>query len=89
LFNQKVDSALYRLNQTTEKYINYQKNKVVLLASKLSAYDVQKTLSKGFVLVKQEDKFVTRAKNFQISQPHTLIFYDNKIQLNKIYEKKD
>ena len=89
LFNQKVDSAVYKLNQTTEKYFNYQKNKTALLNSKLSGFDVQKTLAKGFVLVKQEDKFVTRAKKFQTAQPHTLIFYDNNIQVNNNYEEKN
>lgn len=89
LYNQKVDSAVYRLNQTIEKYVNVQKNNVALFTSKLSAYDVQKTLAKGFVLVKQEDKFVTRAKKFQTAQPHTLIFYDNQIQLTKNYEEKN
>lgn len=89
LYNQKVDSAVYRVNQTIDKYLTIQKNKIALLASKLSANDVQKTLAKGFVLVKQQDKFVPRAKNFQSAQPHTLIFYDDRIEIKKNYEEKN
>lgn len=83
LNNQKVDAAVYRVNNIMEKYLTVQKNKASLLTSKLGAHDVQKTLAKGFVLVKQQDKFVTRAKNFQTTQPHTLIFYDHSIEIKK------
>jgi len=83
LYNQKVDTTVQRFNQMMDKYLNNRKNKLALLTTKLSANDVQKTLAKGFVLVKQEDKFVTRAKKFQTAQPHSLIFYDNQIDCNK------
>ena len=89
LYSQKVDIGLYKLNQSIEKFLNLKKNRAELLSSRLSAHDVQKTLAKGFVLVKQEDKFVTRAKKFQTAKPHTLIFYDNKIQIDKNYEEKN
>ncbi|MFA6977786.1 MAG: exodeoxyribonuclease VII large subunit [Ignavibacteriaceae bacterium] len=89
LYSQQVDTGLYKLNQSVEKYLNYQKNRTALVTSKLSSHDVQKTLSKGFVLVKQEDKFVTRAKKFQTAKSHTLIFYDDKIHINKNYEEKN
>jgi len=89
LYSQKVDTGLYKLNQSIEKFLNLKKNRAELLSSRLSAHDVQKTLAKGFVLVKQEDKFVTRAKKFQTAKPHTLIFYDNKIQIDKNYEEKN
>lgn len=89
LSSQKVDTGLYKLNQSIEKFLNLKKNGAELLTSRLSAHDVQKTLAKGFVLVKQEDKFVTRAKKFQTAKPHTLIFYDNKIQIDKNYEEKN
>lgn len=89
LYSQKVDTGLYKLNQSIEKFLNLKKNRAELLTSRLSAHDVQKTLAKGFVLVKQEDKFVTRAKKFQTAKPHTLIFYDNKIQIDKNYEEKN
>ncbi len=82
LYNQKIDTSLYKLNQSVEKYLNFKKNKTELIVSKISAHDVQKTLAKGFVLVKQEDKFVTRAKKFQTAQSHSLIFYDDKIHIN-------
>lgn len=89
LYSQKVDTAVYKLNKNIEKYLREQKNKTELLTSKLSAFDVQKTLAKGFVLVKQEDKFVTRAKKFQTAHSHTLIFSDNQITIDKNYEEKN
>lgn len=89
LNNQKIDTSLYKLNQSVEKYLNFKRNKTELIVSKISAHDVQKTLAKGFVLVKQEDKFVTRAKKFQTVLAHTLIFYDDNIHVNKNNEEKN
>lgn len=89
LYSQRIDSNLYKLNKSVEKYLNLKKNKAELISSKLCSHDVQKTLAKGFVLVKQEDKFVTRAKKFQTAQSHTLIFYDDKIHINKNNEEKN
>jgi len=88
LYSQKVDTAVYKLQKSIEKYLEVKKNNVALCTSSISLYDIQKTLAKGFVLVKQEDKFVSRAKNFQTAQPHSLIFYDNRIEIPKKYEEK-
>ena len=52
-----------------------------MLLKTIESHDIKKTLKKGFVLVKQDSKFITRAKNFDDKQDALLDFYDGKIHL--------
>jgi len=53
--------------------------KISLLAKSLDAYDVQGALKRGFVLVKQNSKFVTRAVDFNKEKNARLKFYDGEV----------
>jgi len=88
LFSQRVDGVVYRIQNGMHNLLEERKNKIALHMTRLLANDVQKTLRKGFVLVKQEDKFVTRAKKFQMNKNHQLIFYDNQIDVHSGHEEK-
>ena len=51
---QKVDNLVYKLfNNIDKKYSNL-KNNLSLLKKSVESFDLQKTLKKGFVLVKQD-----------------------------------
>jgi exodeoxyribonuclease VII large subunit len=80
---QKLDNIIYKLVQRIDvKYLITQ-NKLNLNSSKIQMYDVQKTLRKGFVLVKQDDKFISRAKDFVGDKSALLKFYDNEVIVKK------
>jgi exonuclease VII large subunit len=49
-----------------------------LLTQRIETHDVKRSLKKGFVLVQQDSKYITRANKLK-KESASLIFYDNKI----------
>jgi exodeoxyribonuclease VII large subunit len=76
---QQVDMSVSRVLQSIEKYSMIYDKKISLLAKTLESYDIQRVLKRGFVLVKQNSKFVTRASNFNKEKKAQLKFYDGEI----------
>ena len=79
--SQQVDSLIYKLQQNVDRKTLLATNKLSLLTQSVEAYNVGRTLKKGFVLVKQDSKYVTRAKKIKRQSPASLIFYDDKIDI--------
>ncbi len=79
--SQQVDNLTYRFIQNNDKQILLRKNKLALLVKTIESHDVKKALKKGFVLVKQDSKFITRAENFNNKLNTSLNFYDGDIQI--------
>jgi exodeoxyribonuclease VII large subunit len=76
---QQVDMSIGRILQRIEKYSMIYDKKISLLTKSLDAYDVQRSLKRGFVLVKQNSKFVTRASGFNKEKKAQLKFYDGEV----------
>jgi len=76
---QQVDMSVSRVLQSIEKYSMIYDKKISLLAKSLESYDIHRVLKRGFVLVKQNSKFVTRASNFNKEKKAQLKFYDGEI----------
>ena len=83
--SQNLDSIVYKLFQSIEKILTFRKNKLSILISNLESGNIEKILQKGFVLVKQKSKFVTRAKMFEESEDTTLKFLDGEISIKSKY----
>jgi len=79
--SQALDYSVYRINNGIENKFSTIKNRLNLLQSKLEFHNIDRTLKKGFVLVKQEDKFVKRGKDFLKKTPFSLRFYDDVIKI--------
>jgi len=82
MFNRKTqqfDMSIGRVLQSIEKISMIYDKKISLLTKSLDAYDVQRSLKRGFVLVKQNSKFVTRASDFKKEKKAQLKFYDGEI----------
>lgn len=79
--SQQVDNITYRFTQNNERQFLLKKNKLSLLLKTIESHDIKKALKKGFVLVRQDSKFITRAKNFDNNQDSLLEFYDGEIHL--------
>jgi exodeoxyribonuclease VII large subunit len=77
--SQQVDISIGRILQSIGKYSMIYDNKISLLSKSLESYDVQRVLKRGFVLVKQNSKFVTRASKFNKDKKALLTFYDGDI----------
>jgi exodeoxyribonuclease VII large subunit len=86
-----VNESTYRIIQNTRHLLMLKKHRLSLLAGSLEKNDINRTLKKGFVLVRQGGKFVTRSFNFDETKSLALKFYDNEIVINKdaaLSEKK-
>jgi exodeoxyribonuclease VII large subunit len=80
--SQETDNLTYRLIQNIDRKLLLAGNRLSLVSNQIEAHDVQKSLKKGFVLVKQDTKFVTRAANFDKNKESVLKFYDSDLIVN-------
>jgi exodeoxyribonuclease VII large subunit len=82
LLNRKTQQVDIRINdivQSIGKHSLIYKNKIMFLSKSLEAFDVQRSLRRGFVLVRQNSKFVKRASDFNNEKKATLKFYDGEV----------
>ncbi len=77
--SQQVDMSINAILQSIERSAMIYDKKVSLLSKSLEVYDVDRSLERGFVLVKQNSKFVTRASDFNKEKKTQLKFYDGEI----------
>ncbi len=77
--SQQVDNFIFRLIQNMDrKFLIYQ-NKISLLTKTIESNNIDKTLKKGFVLIKQNSKFIMRAANFSKNLDAKIKFYDDEV----------
>ncbi len=79
---QFLDGVLFRFDSSISAILKQNKNQVLLLSKILESFDVQKTLKRGFVLLKQNNSFIRRSDEFNQSKNAVLKFYDKEIELN-------
>ena len=80
--SQQVDLSISRILKSIDRFSLVYENKNKLFSKSLSAYDIQRSLKRGFVLVKQNSKFVTRAVNFNKKENTLLKFYDDEVNVH-------
>jgi len=81
--SQQIDSSVFKIFQIVDRKILIDNNKIALLSGVIQSHDLQGTLKKGFVLVKQDGHFIKRLKNFDIEKSKTLKFFDGEVELRK------
>ncbi len=74
-----LNSLSYKLIRDFDNNIKSRFSKVNLMTKTIENHDIQKTLKKGFVLVKQDSKFVKRSTGFNPDNPAILKFYDDEL----------
>lgn len=79
--SQLIDNLLYKIMQCADRTVLSKKNRLALLAKSLESHDIQRTLRKGFVLVKQESKFIVRSGEFNKAIPAELKFHDGEVKV--------
>jgi exodeoxyribonuclease VII large subunit len=81
--SQFVDNLLYKVLQTTDHRILLLSSKVSLLTKIIESNNIQRTLERGFVLVRQDNKYVKRSTQFDSTEETELIFGDGSIKINR------
>jgi exodeoxyribonuclease VII large subunit len=77
--SQTLDLSVFKLINGIEKSLLSKKNLLSLLSKSLEAHDLDKTLKRGFALIRQNSKFVTRKKKFNPTQSTSVKFYDGEV----------
>ncbi|HCY77016.1 MAG TPA: exodeoxyribonuclease VII large subunit [Ignavibacteriales bacterium] len=80
-YSQMVDLNTYKIVQKIDKRILIASNRIAYLSKSIEMHDIEKSLQKGFALIKQDSKFIPRKISFNINKPATITFYDGKIEL--------
>ena len=80
---QDIDFNLSNLVQKIDGKFLQKKHKLLLFKKAVELNDMEKALKRGFVLVKQKSKFVTRAAQFNKRDNADLQFTDGIIKVNK------
>ncbi|MCF6271206.1 MAG: exodeoxyribonuclease VII large subunit [Melioribacteraceae bacterium] len=78
---QTLDNYLFRIeNGVNQKFLK-SKNELSVLSNSIESYNIEKILERGFALVEQNCKKITRAKDFDSSKKTKIKFYDNEIEI--------
>ncbi|MCH9029360.1 MAG: exodeoxyribonuclease VII large subunit [Bacteroidetes bacterium] len=78
---QQIDFLISRILNDTEIRILTYKSKISVFSKVLETYNIKKTLERGFVLVKQNSKYVISASEFESKKSAQLIFSDGNIKV--------
>lgn len=79
---QKFDFAFYRFSQSIQTFLSEKKQNLSKLTNTINLSDPKLTLSKGFAIVRQDDKIISRKSNFLENKSTEIEFYDGKVLIN-------
>jgi exonuclease VII large subunit len=85
--SQNLDNSVSMFFKNMDRKILIKNNRLALLTKSLESHDIKKTLKKGFVLVKQDSKYVTRSVYFDPGKSTLLKFYDDDINIESDAKK--
>lgn len=78
---QFLDNLIYRFQNFFDNRFSLYKNKLAIIESRLSSFDINATLKRGFVIIKQSGKIVPRLKNFDKAKSTEIKFFDGEIKI--------
>ena len=81
-YSQMVDLKSYKIVREIEKKILAVSSRIALLSKSIELNDIDKTLKKGFALIRQNSKFISRKNKFNLAEPAIIKFYDGEIKIN-------
>jgi exodeoxyribonuclease VII large subunit len=80
---QSLDIITYKIFKNSDHIVNQKKSKVSFLSKLIETHNIQKTLKRGFVLVKQDSKFVMRSADYNPDKEAVLKFFDDELTVIK------
>lgn len=80
-YSQMIDQFNFKINKEIEKKVLLSERSLSLVKQKIETYDIDKTLKRGFALIKQNSKIVSRKKNYNLRVPSIVKFYDGEIEI--------
>ena len=80
-YMQTLDNYLFRIENGTNQKFQKSKNELNLLNNIVESFNVEKVLERGFALVKQNNKTISRAKDYDSNKKIKIKFYDKEIEI--------
>lgn len=80
---QFVDNLYSNLNKSILQLNKNRLQRVKFLEKSIEGFDIEKTLKKGFTLIKQNGKFVSRAKKLSKTEEFRIKFFDEEVEIKK------
>ncbi|GBD91005.1 exodeoxyribonuclease 7 large subunit [bacterium BMS3Abin04] len=74
---QFLDNLVYRISNNIEVELSASKSNLAFYTKSIEAHNLEATLKRGFSLIKQNGKYIKRAKNLIENKSFTIQFYDN------------
>lgn len=75
-YSQTLDFSFSKINLLIDKRIKSFSHLNSIVAEKINSFDINKTLKRGFSIIKQDGKFVKRKEKFSSSESFEINFYD-------------
>lgn len=79
--SQTVDHLSFLMGKEIDKILLKAKYQIALMTKTIEANDVNRTLKKGFTLIKQNSKFISRKKYFDRQKSAIIKFYDGEMEI--------
>ena len=78
---QLLDNLIYRFQNNFNIKLSDQKKGLELLESKVDSFNIDNVLKRGFSIIKQNDRYITRKKNLEIDKSLEIKFYDGEVKI--------
>ncbi|TSA29251.1 MAG: exodeoxyribonuclease VII large subunit [Ignavibacteriales bacterium] len=78
---QLFDNLIYRFQNNFDIKLSDQKKGLELLESKVDSFNVDNVLKRGFSIIKQNDRYITRKKNLKKDKSLDIKFYDGEVRI--------
>ena len=79
---QNLDNIHYRFQNNFENKLSQLKNRLALFNNIIETSNVDHILKKGFVIIRQEGKYITRSNKIIREKSFDMKFYDGEIKIN-------
>lgn len=78
---QLLDNLIYRFQSNFDIKLSDQKKGLELLESKIDSLNIDNVLKRGFSIIKQNDKYISRKKNLEKDKSLDIKFYDGEVRI--------
>ncbi len=78
---QLLDNLIYRFQNNFDIKLSDQKKGLELLESKVDSFNIDNVLKRGFTIIKQNDRYITRKKNLEKEKSIDIKFYDGEVRI--------
>jgi len=81
--NQILDNLLFRFQKGFENKLLERKNNLKIIEGAIQSFNIGNTLKRGFTLIQQDNKYITRKNNLVSNKKFNIKFYDGDTKINE------